>query len=214
MEFSTKEQLQQALENDHEGLLEIDGTQYQGKDSDFERVFIDNFDATGPWVIGESDAYLCTIEAGYYYFQHKIDHEQAFYNFVPMAVIKADKNWGIESSIDILDLPENSGFGLILGKSQQGFSGSSFLLNSNTKQFWISHNNGEQSYSIVNARYCSQINEKQNKLRVEHLNGYWQYFINDHLVYLSPVQALYGDGFGFAYNGRGSLRADYFKIHW
>ena len=35
---------------------------------------IDNFDATGPWVIGESDAYLCTIEAGYYYFQHKIEN--------------------------------------------------------------------------------------------------------------------------------------------
>jgi hypothetical protein len=212
MENFDKNNLQQEFEADAQGLYLVDGRPFLAKDADFESSFTDEFNGKGPWALGNSPSFEARMEDSAYYFEHKLD-AQAFYSYVPMA-IKADKNWAIEASIEALSIKEGNGFGLVVGKNQQSHGGSVFFINPLEKRFWIAHHNGEQWYNEINGHLFRLMEEKNNILRVENIEGHWQFFINSYLVYICPTQALYGDAFGFAFHRQATIRADYFKIQW
>lgn len=212
IKLSEKTKLKEQFEADIHGLYLVDGTPFLGKATDFEKSFTDDFSGKGPWALGNNESFEGKIENGHYYLNQKLVN-RVFYSYVPMA-IKADKNWAIEASIEALSTKEGNGFGLVLGKNQESDGGSVFFINPLEKRFWIAHHNGKDWYDEINGHLFRLMDEKTNILRVENLEGHWQFFINSYLVYICPTQALYGDAFGFAFHGQATIQADYFKIQW
>ncbi len=208
-----KAALQTAILADQAGNLLLPAQNIMGQDQDFTNSYTDHFKKreNSPWVVGKTERYTMSMRKEQYLIQHHLA-DQAHYSHVPLAIYQ-DSNWGIEAKIEYIagssDEDANFGFCYCMGQGYHVFyiqpQQQSFSIGSYFKHQWEIRLNDHPSKAIQSI---------QNTLRVECLDDYWCYYINNFLVYCEPKSYFFGSNFGFAIEGQAKIAADYFKIQW
>ncbi len=205
--------LYKAFKNDTEGNMVFPGKNIMGKERDFENTFTDNFESNGPWVIGNTKEYSMSISAGKYLIKNKSE-KAAHYSYVPMGGIENNKNWGIEASLQSIEISNDQSFGLVYGMDETSNDKNVFFIDPINKTFSIIAFEDEKWNITESRKNCEVVNKDNNTIRVENIDQFWYYYINDSLVYCKPAGKLFEKKFGFGVDGDGTISVKYFKVHW
>jgi hypothetical protein len=207
-----REELQAAILIDLEGNLILPAKQMMGKDEDFHRTFRDDFKRAGPWVEERTRVSDLYISDSSYYIKHK-DKKKSYFVFVPLA-IDGQLNWAIETQLSKRNLPDSSKYGLVFGMDEETGNKHLFYIDCNNKLLSIANVETVGQKLTINNRPCKAIDNNDNVLRIECIDEFWYYYVNDHLVYCEAARKLYKDKFGIGIDGSGSISSDYFQIQW
>ncbi len=207
-----REQLQAAILSDVEGNLLLPAKQMMGKEEDFHRTFRDDFKRAGPWVEEKTRVSALYISDSTYFIKHKAK-KKSYFVFVPLA-IDGKLNWAIETQLSNRNLPDSSKYGIVFGMNEQTGSKHVFYIDCNHKLLNIASYENEGHRIIVDNKVCKTIEETDNVMRIESIDKFWYYYVNEHLVYCEPARELYKDKFGIGIDGAGSISSDYFQIQW
>ena len=176
-------------------------------------VFEDGFsNNTNKWATAPADENKAlSISGGYYYFEQvRTTNSWVTYKKIPLAT---EKDFKIEASIRKVSGIQNNGYGIVFGR----------LDNDNEFQFEIS---GDGHFRVdkyeegqfveikawTGSKAISTGNGANNKLTISKSGAYYQYYINDQLVYTGDYEPGFGHEIGFTLSQNQKIGIDYLKV--
>jgi hypothetical protein len=210
---ATRQELSQRLrakERDISTWL-IQGDAYRTYDLDFDHHFVEVFAEAGRWTVGKTESYSLQIGRWGYRFQNTSKGSQ--YTFLEHPLDPA-KPWAVEIDIQAVDVNPASIFGILFGLNPATGDQYIFVVNPKERIFYISRHKGKTWKHLASREHTLAIEDWHFKLRVDQVEGYWQFFVDEWLVYCLPAESLPGLGFGPIISGQATIDISQLKVQW
>ncbi|TAE01269.1 MAG: caspase family protein [Bacteroidetes bacterium] len=175
-------------------------------------VMLETFaDNANNWKIVDNEISYTMMDNGFYVIQRKKETGSSFYT--SEAFFDKNSDYEIESSLRQLNGITNHGFGLVWGMSDTN-NFNAFIVNSNGAYSIYYYKEG-QIYEVKS--WTNEIDKifplgKLNKLKIKRIGSNVAFFVNDKLVYTSPMPDFLGTKVGFVVHRNMVISADNFAI--
>ena len=189
----------------------IPGEPYRTYDLDFENIFEERFLEAGPWTIGSTEGYDLELCRWGYRFRNKKKGSQ--FTFLEKKVDPA-RPWGVEMDIQAVEVSPGALFGILFGLDKATNDQMIFVINPINRVFYVSKHEKKMWGHLARREFTPAVGDWHTTLRVDQVEGYWQYFVDEWLVYCHPAETLPGLGFGIIISQPATIDNSRLKVQW